>query len=45
MVVKNTKNTYLNTIKDNFNYLMDLDLKIKTGQIQDDLGLELYFLR
>ena len=44
-MVKNTKNTNLNTIKNNLNYLMDLDLKIKTGQIQDDLGLELYFLR
>ncbi|MBQ9448880.1 MAG: hypothetical protein IJU60_03300 [Acholeplasmatales bacterium] len=44
-MVKNTKNISLNTIKNNLDYLMDLDLKIKTGQIQDDLGLELYFLR
>lgn len=44
-MVKNTRNTNLNTIKNNLNYLLDLDLKIKSGLINDDLGLQLYFLR
>ena len=44
-MVKNTRNTNLNTIKSNLDYLLKLDLKIKSGLINDDLGLELYFLR
>ncbi len=43
-MIKNAKATNLSEIKKNLNLLNDLDYKIKTGRIDQNLGLELYFL-
>ncbi len=43
-MIKNAKSYNLSHIKKQLNLLYDLDYKIKTGQIDQDLGLELYFL-
>ena len=44
-MMKNAKASNLNKIKDNLDYLNQLDANIKSGMIKDDLGLELFFLR
>ena len=43
-MIKNAKSYHLNSIKENLNLLNDLELKIKSGKIEQNLGLELYFL-
>ena len=43
-MIKNAKSYHLNSIKENLNLLNDLELKIKSGKIDQNLGLELYFL-
>ena len=44
-MIKNAKSYHLNTIKENLDLLNDLELNIKSGKIDQNLGLELYFLR
>lgn len=44
-MVKNAKKTNMNDIKNNLSYLNDLEYGIKSGKIDQTLGLELYFLR
>lgn len=44
-MIKNAKNTNLSIIKQNLNLLNDLEYNIKNGKIDQNLGLELYFLR
>ena len=44
-IVKNTRNTNMRDILINIKALDELDYKIKSGQIDQNLGLELYFLR
>ena len=44
-MVKNTRNTNLKAILSNIKALDDLDYKIKSGLIDQNIGLELYFLR
>ncbi len=43
-MIKNAKNTNINKIKRNLSLLNELDYKIKSGKIDQNLGLELYFL-
>lgn len=43
-MIKNAKSYHLNEIKENLKYLNDLELNIKSGKIEQNLGLELYFL-
>ncbi len=43
-MIKNAKSYHINSIKENLNLLNDLELKIKSGKIDQNLGLELYFL-
>lgn len=43
-MVKNAKSYNLDHIQKQLDLLYDLDYKIKTGQIDQNLGLELYFL-
>ena len=43
-MIKSAKSYHLNTIKENLNLLNDLELKIKSGKIDQNLGLELYLL-
>lgn len=43
-MIKNAKSYHLNTIKENLDLLNDLELNIKSGKIDQNLGLELYFL-
>ncbi len=44
-MIKNVKNTTMQKIKDNLSLLNKLELDIKSGKIDQSLGLELYFLR
>ena len=44
-IVKNTRNTNMRDILINIKALDELDYKIKSGHIDQNLGLELYFLR
>lgn len=44
-MVKDAKNNSLKDIKDNLDYLNKLDYDIKRGAVEQELGLELYFLR
>lgn len=44
-MVKNAKATNLNEIKRNLDLLNELDYRIKTGKVEQNLGLELYFLK
>ena len=44
-MLKNAKAYSLDIIKENLEYLNQLDLEIKSGKIDQSLGLELYFLR
>ena len=44
-MIKNAKSTNLSKIKDNLDYLCKLDARIKSGKIDQTLGLELFFLR
>ncbi len=44
-MIKNTRNTNLNEIKRNLDDLNELEFKIKSGVIDQTLGLELYFLK
>ena len=44
-MMKNTKNANLNDIKRNLDLLNKLELDIKSGKIDQSLGLELYFLK
>ncbi len=44
-MLKNSKAASLDEIKNNLNELMDLDYKIKSGKVDQYLGLELYLLR
>ena len=44
-MVKNAKSYNLNKILDNLDYLNRLDANIKTGKVDQYLGLELFFLR
>lgn len=44
-MIKNAKSYHINAIKENLNFLNDLELKIKSGKIDQNLGLELFFLR
>lgn len=44
-MMKNSKKSSLNEIKDNLKYLNNLEYDIKSGRITDDRGLELYFLK
>ena len=43
-MIKNAKDYHLNAIKENLDLLNDLELNIKSGKIDQNLGLELYFL-
>ncbi|MBE6137278.1 MAG: DNA polymerase III subunit delta [Erysipelotrichaceae bacterium] len=43
-LVKNAKSTNLDSIKKNLSSLNELEYKIKSGKIDQSLGLELYFL-
>ncbi len=43
-MIKNAKETSLNAISKHLKLLNELDYKIKTGKIDANLGLELYFL-
>ncbi len=43
-IIKNAKSSNVNKIKKNLELLNKLDLDIKTGKIEQNLGLELYFL-
>lgn len=43
-MIKNAKAYNMSTIQRNLDLLNDLEYKIKTGQIDQNLGLELYFL-
>lgn len=44
-MMKNAKSTNLSKIKDNLDYLCKLDENIKSGKVDQTLGLELFFLR
>ena len=44
-LLKDSKNQSLEDIKANLEYLSKLEYDIRKGKIDDDLGLELYFLR
>lgn len=44
-MVQNARSSNLTKIMDNLDYLNQLDMNIKTGKIDQDLGLELFFLR
>lgn len=44
-MIKNTRNTNLNEIKRNLDDLNELEFKIKSGVLDQTLGLELYFLK
>ncbi len=44
-MVQNAKSSNLGKIKDNLDYLNQLDMNIKTGKVDADLGLELFFLK
>ncbi len=44
-MIKNAKNTTMQKIKDNLSLLNKLEYDIKSGRIEQSLGLELYFLR
>ncbi len=44
-MIKNAKSKSLVDIKDNLNYLLNLDYGIKKGEVDANLGLELYLLR
>ena len=44
-MIKNAKNTTMQKIKDNLSLLNKLEYDIKSGKIEQSLGLELYFLR
>ena len=43
-MIKNAKSYSMKDIKKHLDLLNELDYKIKTGQIDQNLGLELYFL-
>ena len=43
-MIKNAKDVHLNSIKENLDLLNELELNIKSGKIDQNLGLELYFL-
>ena len=43
-MIKNAKSYSMSAIKKHLDLLNELDYKIKTGQIDQNLGLELYFL-
>lgn len=43
-MVKNAKGTLQSVIKRNLDLLNDLDFNIKTGKVDQNLGIELYFL-
>lgn len=43
-MIKNAKEQKITTIKKHLDLLNDLDYRIKTGKIDQNLGLELYFL-
>lgn len=43
-MMKNAKEHSLNTIKDHLEHLNTLEYQIKTGKIDQNIGLELYFL-
>ncbi len=44
-MIKNARSKSLVDIKDNLNYLLNLDYGIKKGEVDANLGLELYLLR
>ena len=44
-MVQNARSSNLTKIMDNLDYLNQLDMNIKTGKVDQDLGLELFFLR
>lgn len=44
-IANNTRNTNLKAILKNLKALDDLDYKIKSGNIDENIGLELYFLK
>lgn len=44
-MIKNAKDYNLNTIKKHLKLLNDLDYNIKTGKIDANIGIELYFLK
>ncbi len=44
-MIKNINKVSLNEIKNNLDELINLDYKIKSGKIQEDLGLELFLLK
>lgn len=44
-MIKTAKSSSINTIRKNLEVLNQLDLDIKTGKIEEDLGLELYLLK
>ena len=44
-MIKNARSKSLVDIKDNLNYLLNLDYGIKKGELDANLGLELYLLR
>ena len=44
-MIKNAKSYHINNIKENLDLLNELELNIKSGKIDQNLGLELYFLR
>ena len=44
-MIKNAKSISINEIKNNLEYLNKLEYEIKSGKVDQALGLELYFLR
>ena len=44
-MIKNINKVSLNEIKNNLDELINLDYRIKSGKIQEDLGLELFLLK
>lgn len=44
-MVKNSKSTNMNDIKNNLKLLNELEYGIKSGHVEQNLGLELYFLK
>ena len=44
-MLKDSKSQSLESIKSNLDYLFNLDYSIKSGKMEDELGLQLFFLR
>ena len=44
-MLKDSKSQSLESIKSNLDYLFNLDYNMKSGKIDDELGLQLFFLR